>query len=82
MAQQYTPPPQQYYAPPAQPQRSNTLLYVLLGVLVGCCLCVALVCIVTFAVPSLLGPQMGGVFSNIITTLEAMTPEPGVTPLP
>lgn len=81
MAQQYTPesqpPPYAYPPQPVQPpQRSNTLLYVLIGLLLGCCACFAILCLMTILVPSLIfpiaGPAMGTAMPEIFATWEAI----------
>lgn len=80
MAQQYppagTPPPAYGYPaqPAPQPQRSNTLLYVLLGILLGCCACLVVCILVFVAVPTAVAPYFGPImatsFPDIWATVE------------
>jgi flagellar basal body-associated protein FliL len=63
-----------YYAEPMEEKKSNTTLIIIIivvVVLIVLCCC----CVLTLLVPSLLGPSVGNVFSNIIEELE-MTPMP------
>jgi flagellar basal body-associated protein FliL len=64
-----------YYAEPMEEKKSNKTLIIIIVVVVVlivlCCCCVLGVLLV----PSLLGPSVGNVFSNIIEELE-MTPMP------
>jgi len=64
-----------YYAEPMEEKKSNKTLIIIIVVVVVlillCCCCV----LGLWLVPSLLGPSVGNVFSNIIEELE-MTPMP------
>jgi len=63
-----------YYAEPMEEKKSNTTLIIIIivvVVLIVLCCC----CVLALLVPSLLGPSVGNVFSNIIEELE-MTPMP------
>jgi flagellar basal body-associated protein FliL len=63
-----------YYAEPMEEKKSNTTLIIIIivvVVLIVLCCC----CVLTLLVPTLLGPSVGNVFSNIIEELE-MTPMP------
>jgi hypothetical protein len=63
-----------YYAEPMEEKKSNTTLIIIIVVVVLILLCCC--CVVGFLlVPSLLGPAVGNVFSNVIE-------EMGVTPVP
>jgi hypothetical protein len=60
--------------PAEQPKKKNpwiTVLIIVVVLIVVCCLCVI---VVTVLVPSLLGPSVGNVFSNIIEGLVTPTP--------
>jgi H+/Cl- antiporter ClcA len=82
MAQQYppvgTPPPAYGYPvqPAPQPQRSNTLLYVLLGILLGCCACLVILCLLFFALPGailpIIGPALATQMPELLPTWEAL----------
>lgn len=64
-----------YFAEPTEEKKSNTALIIIIVVvlvlIVLCCCCVFGV----WLVPTLLGPSVGNVFSNIIEGLET-TPVP------
>jgi small neutral amino acid transporter SnatA (MarC family) len=64
-----------YYEAPVEEKKSNTTLIIIIVVVVIlvvlCCCCV----LATTLVPSILGPSVGNVFSNIIEEME-MTPMP------
>ena len=64
-----------YYAPPVEEKKSNTTLIIIIVavvvLIVLCCCCV----FGLWLFPTLLGPSVGNVFSNIIEGLE-MTPVP------
>jgi predicted PurR-regulated permease PerM len=61
------------FNPPAEPVKKKfpVWLIILLVLLVVCCLTV--ICVV-FVVPSLMGPAIGNIFSNVINSLTTPTP--------
>jgi hypothetical protein len=64
---------QSYTQQPAEGGKSRTglIVAIIVGLIVLCC---CLVIIVVFAVPALMGPAIGNVFSNIIQGLGTPTP--------